>query len=116
MSRFAVKALGVLLAVVPFAFASMRLFATGVDLRYLWMAFVSTLCAAGVLLRSSSPTVPSRARTGLATIAAATCAAAAAIMLGATAGPGIAIVALAFGLCSALGTGLVLRARSRPTG
>ena len=105
-----------LLAVVPFAFASIRLLATGVDMRYLWMAVVSTLCAAAVLVRPGPPAVPGRARTGLATIAAAVCAAVAAIMLGATARSGIAIVAVAFGLCSALGTGLVVRSRAQETG
>lgn len=105
------KVLGTLLALVPFAFATIRLLATGHDTRYLWMAVASTLCAAGVLLRS--PSIPSRARTAVATIAAAVGAAVAAILLGATAGSGIAIVAVAFGLCSAVGTGLVVRSRSR---
>jgi hypothetical protein len=34
-------------------------------------------------------------------------------MLGATAGSGIAIVAVAFGLCSALGTAFLVRSRIR---
>ena len=109
------KVLGMLLAAVPFAFASIRLFTTGNDMRYLWMAVVSTLCAAAVLLGPGSPAAPSPARTGVATIAATGCAAAAAIMLGATAGSAIAIVAVAFGLCSALGTALVVRSRTRQT-
>jgi hypothetical protein len=106
-----VKVLGVLLAAVPFAFASIRLLTTGSDMRYLWMAIVSAFCAAAVLVRTSSLTVPGPARTGVATIAATACTAAAAIMLGATAGPGIVIVAVAFGLCSALGTALLVRSR-----
>lgn len=110
------KVLGALLAAVPFAFATIRLRATGHDMRYLWMAVASTLCAAGVFLSSRSATIPSRARTGVAVIAAAACAAAAAILLGATAGSGIAIVAAAFGLCSALGIGLVVRSRLQRTG
>ena len=100
-----------LLASVPFAFALMRLLATGDDRRYLWMAIVSTLCAAAVLVRPGSAAAPSRVHTGVAAIAAAACAATVAILLGATAVSGIAIVALAFGLCSALGTWLVVRAR-----
>lgn len=110
------RGLGTLLAAVPFAFATIRLLATGHDTRYLWMAVVSTLCAAGVLLRPGSATIPSGVRIGMATIAAAACAAAAAILLGATARSGIAIVAVAFGLCSALGTGLVVRSRPQRIG
>ena len=104
-----------LLAAVPFAFASIRLLSTGNDARYLWMAVVSALCAAAVLVRPSSPAVPTRLRTGVAAIAAAACAAAAALLLGATAGPGIAVVAVAFGLCSASGIGLVVRSRAPRT-
>ena len=105
-----------LLAAVPFAFALMRLLATGDDMRYLWMAIGSTLCAAAVLVWPGSAAVLSRVRTGVAAIAAAACAATVAIVLGATAGSGIAIVAVAFGLCSALGTWLVVRSRVRRSG
>jgi bacteriorhodopsin len=111
-----VKVLGVLLTVVPFAFAGIRFATTGTDLRYLWMAIASTLCAAGFLLRSTPRTAPSPARTGLALLASATSAAAIAIMLGATAGLGIAIVALAFGLSSTVGIGLVLHSRHPQSG
>ena len=103
--------LGLLLAAVPFAFAGIRLLATGDDLRYLWMAIASTLCAAVVLVRPGPPAAGSRARTGVATIAAAGCAATVAIALGATAGSGIALVAVAFGLCSALGVRIIVRSR-----
>ena len=104
------------MAAVPFAFAGIRLLATGDDARYLWMAVVSTLCAAAVLGRPASPSVPSHLRIGVAVITAAAGAATAAIVLGATAGSGIAIVAGAFGICSALGTGLLLRSRAPTTG
>ena len=102
-----------LLAAVPFGFALIRLLATGDDVRYLWMAIASTVGAAAVLVRPSSPVVPSRIRTGVATIAAAACAATIAIVLGATAVSGIALVAVAFGFLSAVGTWLVVRARVR---
>lgn len=110
------KVLGILVAAVPFAFASMRLLATGDDMRYLWMAIASALCAAAVLVRPGAPAALSLLRTGVATIAAATCAAVVAIVLGATAGSGIALVAVAFGLCSALGTATVVRSRVRGSG
>ena len=107
------RALGMLLAAVPFAFAFIRLLATGDDMRYLWMATASTLCAAAVLVRPGSSAIPSRIHTAVATIAAAACAAAVGIVLGATAVSGIAIVAFAFGFCSASGTRLVVRSRLR---
>ena len=105
------RALGMLLGAVPFAFALIRLLATGDDMRYLWMATASTLCAAAVLVRPSPPAILSRIRTGVATIAAAVCAATVGIVLGATAVSGIAIVAFAFGICSTSGIRLVVRSR-----
>ena len=110
------RALGILLSAVPFAFAFIRLLATGDDMRYLWMATASTLCAAAVLLRPGSPAIPRRIHTGVAIIAAAACAATVGIVLGATAVSGIAIVAFAFGLCSTSGTWLVVRSRVRRSG
>ena len=107
------RVLGVLLAAVPFAFGLIRRFSTGDDMRYLWMAMASALCAAAVLVRPGSAAGPGRVRAGVATIVAAACAATVAIVLGATAGSGIAIVAVAFGLCSASGTWLVVRSRGR---
>ena len=106
------KSLGLLVAVVPFAFAARRLIATGNDLRYAWMALASALCAAVILVWPGARTAWSRTRLGVAAIAAAACAAAVALLLGATAGSGIAIVAIAFGLCSAIGTGLIVRPRA----
>jgi hypothetical protein len=106
-----VKLLGLMVAAVPFAFAARRLFATGNDLRYTWMALAATFCAAAVLAWPGTRSAWSAARVGVAASAAAACAAAAAILLGATASSGIAIVAIAFGICSALGTGLVVRRR-----
>ena len=102
-----------LIAAVPFAFAVIRLLATGDDKRYLWMAIASSLCAAAVLVRPGSPAVPSRGHTGVATIAAAACAATVALVVGARAVSGIAMVAVSFGFCSALGTWLIVRSRVR---
>ena len=103
------KVLGIVLIAVPFLFAGIRLRATGDDMRYLWMAVAATLCAAGVLFRSNPPTAPSGARTAVTAIAGAVCAATVAMLLGATAASGVAIVALTFGLCSTLGITLVVR-------
>ena len=106
------KAVGMLIAAVPFAFAGIRLATTGNDFRYLWMAAASTFCAVAILARPSAPAVANGWRIGLAAISAALGAAGIAIALGARAGPGIAIVAGSFGLCSAVGTGLAVRART----
>jgi hypothetical protein len=111
-----VKSLGLLVACVPFAFAARRLIATGNDLRYTWMAVASALCAAAVLVWPGTRTAGSRTRLGVAAIAATLCAAAVPLLLGATAVSGIAIVAIAFGLCSAFGTGLIVRSRARDSG
>ena len=106
------KVIGMLLAAVPFAFALIRRIETGADTRYLWVAFASALGAVVVLALPGPRTILSPARAGAATLVATACAALVAIMLGTRAGPGIAIVALAFGLCSALGTWLVIRSRA----
>ncbi len=103
--------LGLLLAAVPFAFAGMRLLATGTDTRYLWMAVAATLGAAVILVWRGFP--PTLVRTGLAVVAATAGAAVVAIALGAKAASGIVVVSVAFGLCSALGTGMVVRSRPR---
>ena len=107
-----------LLAAVPFAFGGIRFLTTGHDLRYVWMAVASALCAGAVLVRPGSPAVARRARMVVAAVASASGATVTAILLGATAAAGIAIVAVAFGLCSASGMGLVVRSRvsapSRP--
>jgi hypothetical protein len=111
-----VRLLGTLLAAVPFAFASLRLLATGHDTRYLWVAGASTLCATVIVVRSRASAALTPARMAAATIACAACAAVAAAAAGATAAAGIAIIAAAFGLCSAVGIGLVARSRVRKMG
>lgn len=103
------RMLGAVLVAIPFAFAGMRWLTSGSDTRYVWMAAASALCAAAVLVRPRSPAVPNRGSIGIAVIAAAVCAAAVGVGLGARAITGIAIVAVAFGVCSAVGAGLVVR-------
>ena len=107
------RLIGALIAAVPFAFAMIRLLATGSDTRYLSMAIASTLCSTAVLVRPSSPASPGRVHAAVATIAAATGAAMIAIVLGATAGLGIAIVAMSFGFFTAFGMWLLVRSRVR---
>jgi hypothetical protein len=84
-------------AAVPFAYGMVRAMETGNDFRPLWMAvagFIGAL-AAIVIGRNRS-----RLEHALMTLALSTLAAAAmGLMLGATAGPGMPVVAAAFGVC-----------------
>jgi len=108
----------VLLAVVPVLFGFVRAINTGEDFRYLWLAASAIVGSLAVMVpgyRAPRPARVSLARAAGAIAAGAACAAATAILLGATAGPGVAIVAGAFGLCT--GTSMILGtvARPRPT-
>ena len=101
----------VLLAVVPVAFGSVRAINTGDDFRYLWLAAAAILGSLAVMVPAYRAPGPARVSAGRAVgaiAAGAACAAAMAVALGATAGPGVAIVAVAFGLCT--GTSMVLGA------
>lgn len=101
------KALGLLIAAVPFAFGAVRFITTGHDARYLGMAVASELCAL---------VVRNRLHPGVTAMAATACAAAVGVAFGARSLAGIGIVSIAFGLCSALGTELAFRPRTRTTG
>jgi len=99
----------VLLAVVPVAFASVRAFNTGNDFRYLWLAAASLLGSLAVMVpayRAPGPARVSAWRVICAIATGAACAAATAVVLGATPGPGLAIVAVSFGFCTGTGMGL----------
>ena len=109
----------VLLAMVPVAFGSVRAINTGNDFRYLWLAAASLLGSLAVMVpayRAPGPASVSAWRAVGAIAGGAACAAATAIFLGATAGPGVAIVAVAFGLCTGTGAvlGTVARRERRP--
>jgi len=108
----------VLLSAVPVLFGLVRAINTGEDFRYLWLAaaaMVGSLAVMGPWHRAPGPARVSPGRAVGAVAAGAGCAAATAVFLGATLGPGVAIVAGAFGLCT--GTGVILGtvARRRPT-
>ena len=99
----------VLLAAVPVLFGFVRAINTGDDFRYLWLAASAIVGSLAVMVpgyRAPGPARVSLGRAVGAIAAGAGCAAATAIFLGATAGPGVAIVAGAFGLCT--GTSMVL--------
>ena len=107
--------LSILFAAVPFAFALLRAFRTGSDLRFLWMAFASFLGAAVVAaVRKTRSRKPKGvlALSALVLIIATLLAGLVASLLGAKSIAGVGIVALAFGLCWA--ASYALNALSRP--
>lgn len=88
---------------VPVAFGLIRAVSTGADLRYIWLAGAAILGSIGVMPLmggASGPAHVSLWRALGAVAAGAICAGVVAILMGATAGPGVAIVAIAFGLCT----------------
>jgi len=98
---------------VPVTFGVIRAVSTGADLRYLWLAGA----AMGGSMAVMPPGRGASGRAGVsllralgAVAAGATCAGLVAMLLGAKAGPGIAIVAMAFGLCT--GTSAMLAAQA----
>ena len=108
----------VLLAAVPVLFGFVRAINTGDDFRYLWLAasaIVGSLAVMAPGYRAQSPARVSPGRAVGAVAAGAGCAAATAIFLGGTAGPGVAIVAGAFGLCTGTSMALGTVARRRRT-
>ena len=105
-----------LVAAVPVVFGLVRAIRTGDDFRYLWLAAAANLGSLVVTLpwyRASGPGRISPGRVVSAFAAGAAGAAATAILLGATAGPGVAIVAAAFGLCTGTSAVLGMVARER---
>jgi hypothetical protein len=107
--RGSIGALAILFAALPFGFALIRAVNTGYDLRYLWVALASLLGATIVMkLRRNG------GRAGLVLASAAffmstLLAVVMALLLGTRLGPGIIVVASAFGFCSAVGWWLYLR-------
>jgi membrane associated rhomboid family serine protease len=105
-----------LFALVPVVFGLIRAISTGDDVRYLWLALsaiLGSMAVMGLGQRASDSLRVSPRRAVAAVAAGATCAAATAILLGATAGPGVAIVAVAFGLCTGASAVLISLARRR---
>jgi hypothetical protein len=107
-------AASVVCAAVPVMFGLIRAATTGGDVRYLWLAGAAILGSMAVMLlwRGPADSAPVSLGRALGAVAAGTlCAAATAVLIGAKAGPGVAIVALAFGLCT--GTSAVFATLAR---
>jgi hypothetical protein len=104
--------LALLIAALPFAFATIRLIETGEDARYFWLAGAAARGAEVVLLRSRSAGSPTVTRMIVGFAVATVAAGATALLGGANAGLGVTIVSVAFGFCSAAGMSLLARARA----
>jgi hypothetical protein len=107
------RTLSILFAALPFGFGSIRAVQTGNDLRYLWVA-VAALCGAALVMRVGSVpgTVANRvARSVTAFFASGFLAVLIALLLGTRLGPGILVVASAFGFCFAAATLLYVMSR-----
>jgi hypothetical protein len=106
-----------LFAMVPVAFGVIRAVSTGTDVRYLWLAGAAILGSMAVMPLgggASGRASVSLLRALAAVAAGAICAGVVAIIMGAKAGPGIAIVAIAFGLCTGAGAIFATLARQSP--
>ena len=103
--RRIVRALGLACGAAPFVFALIRAVTTeGSDTRYFWVALASTAGAAIVLLQGNASRTASIVAQSLAGFVLSTMSAVlAARVLGTSLGPGLLVVATAFGLCSTAG-------------
>lgn len=109
-----IDALAILFAAAPLAFAVIRAVRTGYDLRYLWVALASLLGTTVVMaVGKASNRKPHEAiALSVAVFVVATLLAVlAAWLLGTSVGPGILVVASAFGFCCA--TSCLLHALAR---
>lgn len=101
------RVLSMIFAALPFAFGSIRAVQTGNDLRYLWVA-LAALCGAAVALRvgGGAGTASNRgtARSMRVFTASTLLAVLMGMLLGTSLGPGLLVVASAFGFCFAVAT------------
>ena len=106
------NAIATAFAAMPFAFALIRLVQTGTDARYVVVALASA-CGAAMAMRLTRPVTSARfLRVAIVVFIMATLLAIiAAMVLGTRLGPGILVVAAAFGSCFAAGSALHARTR-----
>jgi hypothetical protein len=102
----------VALAALPIAFGVLRLITTGEDVRYLLSALASLAGASAIIVRSPARNTFTTGLTLAAASLGAALAAACAALLGARSASAIAVVAVAFGVCSAGGLTLWILASS----
>jgi hypothetical protein len=110
------QALAMLIAAFPFAFALIRALRTGHDFRYLCVALASLLGAMAVMAVGKAHIRRAPVAVALsagAFVGSTLLAVLAALPLGTKLGPGILVVAVAFGFCCAAGSLLYTLARHR---
>jgi hypothetical protein len=111
--------LAILFAIAPFVAGLFRAFSTGTDLRLLWMAFASYVGAAAVMAVVSSRGAPAKSVLALFSVVLVVATLAAGLvgfLLGATAGPGVWMVAVVLGLFLAAGCVFFVLSRPARTG
>jgi hypothetical protein len=111
-----IGALAILCAAAPFGFGLMRAVSTGSDFRYLWVALASG--AGAVIVVMTGRRTARESRTGTALLAGSflmstLLAVLMAMLLGTRLGPGLVVVASAFGFCSAAGSWVYARSYMR---
>ena len=110
------RVLSMVFAAVPFAFALIRTFQTGDDLRYMWVA-IAGLCGAVATAWVAGPDGTSPKAVGV--LSAVVFAVATllgvltAVLLGTRLGAAVLVVGAAFGFCFAAGAALYTRASRR---
>ena len=111
-----IEALAILFAAAPLAFAVIRAVRTGYDLRYLWVALAALLGTTVVMAVGKTSKRSPHAAVALsaaAFVVATLLAVLAAWLLGTRVGPGLLVVASAFGFCCATSCLLRVLARQR---
>ena len=115
-NRTGLRAVSIVLAAVPFAFALIRTFQTGDDLRYLWVA-IAGLCGAVATVWVAGPDGTSpKAGVVLSAVVFAVATLLGiltAVLLGTNLGPAVVVVGAAFGFCFAAGAALNMLASRR---
>ena len=112
--RLLLRVTAVVFAGIPVMFGLIRAISTGTDVRYLWLAGAALVGSAAVMVLKPDRAEPVRVSVvrALGAIAAGTvCAAVAALVQGAKVGPGVAIVAVGFGLCTGVSAALAFLSR-----
>ena len=106
----------IVLGAAPLGSGLFRALRTGSDLRLLWMALAASIFAAGVLATEFGRRQTRRAIVNQALVILCVSSALAVgtgLLLGATAGPGVWMVAVVLGICLAVSSVLVARSRPR---
>ena len=109
-------ALSIVVAAVPFAFAMVRAFRTGYDIRYFWVALGSLLGAIATIVVGGGPKKTPIAIVALVAgvfVIATLLAVLTASLIGTTLGLGIIVVGCGFGFCFAVAGLLYVLGKSR---